>query len=1362
MGAPHLTPSLLGRPLPHSAPPNPLCPPLNQVRFQDINVSADVQVGQRATPTLLNSLRNVVDAALLRRANAQPFPILTDISGVLCPRRLTLLLGPAASGKSTLLHALAGRLHSTRRVPFSGDITYNGHGFGDFVPERAAALVQQRDVHAGELTVRETLDFAARCQGCHTRQAELERLRQAEAQRGLGGEYDDPELDALMHAMAVEGQEHSVSTELMLRLLRLTKAADTVVGSPLLRGISGGEKKRLTLGEITVGGGRKVLFADEISTGLDSSTTFGIVNSLASWCHILEATVLISLLAPPPETFDLFDDVLVLADGRLVYFGPRDQVVPFFTSLGFVKPPRAAAADFIQQCLSPVDQRGVWGGGRSGSEPYSPVSITSMVAAFHSSPFSAAQEAKLAERGAACALPEDDNMAGGGLDPGALLPRRPYALPWWGMARANAWRDILFLRRNSFVYIFRTMQTLVGAVLAGTLFLRTRLHVNQPDGTLYLGFLFFTLASAFFTNFSEMALSVAHAPVADKHMLLRFHDASSYAIPTALLRFPISVAESCVWTPVSYWLVGLTPSAGRFLHSFAIFIVLHFTAGCVFRAVGAVGRTLLVASTIGSLTALVLFTLSGFTLARNDVPGWWIGGVWATPLWYALNSLATNEFTAHRWQRLPDPSGKHASLGDAVLKSRDLETSRLWAWIAYPILLGFSCIFTLVGILALRLLRPPAPGRTVTEKELQQRRLGSVGVEKVEANPHAGAVAESAAQGRGASMPFLAASLTFQDICYYVPTPGNRELQLLRNITGSFVPGRLTALIGSTGAGKTTLMDVLAGRKTVGRITGDIRVNGFPKEQRTFTRIASYCEQTDVHAPQTTVLEAVQFSAAMRLPDDVAPEQRAAFVEDVLIRVEMDAHRHALVGVPGVTGLSAEQRKRLTIAVELVANPSIVFLDEPTSGLDSRSAAVVVRAVRAGVDIGRTVVCTIHQPSVQVFEAFHELLVLRPGGECVFFGPLGDESKDMISYFTGLSHDIQPPAPAFNPATWVLDITSTSSEEALGLDFAEEYGRSAAAEAMAGRTQQLAQPQPGAAPVSFASDYARSTRAQLALLLRRNWRTWWRSPSYNLVRLMMTVLIALFFGTVYWARGDKRSTLSDVFNIMGAMYAAVLFLGVNNASTVQPVVAAERDVSYRERGAGMYAALPWAAAIQVVEVPYLMAQTSVYVGILYPLVHFQWTAAKFWWFWLFQFETLVTFTFYGQLAVAVTPNVELASIISSFFYSWFNLTAGFLMPVPRQPWWWRWYAYVGNPVQWALYGLVGSQLGDVNDGCLRGLPPPRGGGPAPCMTTAQFMRSHFGFHHHRLGLPVGALAAFAVAFTAVATLAHTFLNFQRR
>jgi ABC-type multidrug transport system ATPase subunit len=100
------------------------------------------------------------------------------------------------------------------------------------------------------------------------------------------------------------------------------------------------------------------------------------------------------------------------------------------------------------------------------------------------------------------------------------------------------------------------------------------------------------------------------------------------------------------------------------------------------------------------------------------------------------------------------------------------------------------------------------------------------------------------------------------------------------------------------------------------------------------------------------------------------------FVEEVMALVELDQLRHALVGKEGSTGLSTEQRKRLTIAVELVANPSIIFLDEPTSGLDARAAAIVMRTIRNTVDTGRTVVCTIHQPSIDIFEAFDEVDML--------------------------------------------------------------------------------------------------------------------------------------------------------------------------------------------------------------------------------------------------------------------------------------------------------------------------------------------------------------------------------------------------
>ncbi|VAI72209.1 unnamed protein product [Triticum turgidum subsp. durum] len=199
------------------------------------------------------------------------------------------------------------------------------------------------------------------------------------------------------------------------------------------------------------------------------------------------------------------------------------------------------------------------------------------------------------------------------------------------------------------------------------------------------------------------------------------------------------------------------------------------------------------------------------------------------------------------------------------------------------------------------------------------------------------------------------------------------RLQLLSDISGAFRPGVLTALVGVSGAGKTTLMDVLAGRKTSGAIEGSITLSGYPKKQETFVRVSGYCEQIDIHSPNVTVYESILYSAWLRLSSDVDDATRKMFVEEVMTLVELDVLRNAMVGLPGVDGLSTEQRKRLTIAVELVANPSIIFMDEPTSGLDARAAAIVMRTVRNTVNTGRTVVCTIHQPSIDIFESFDEV-----------------------------------------------------------------------------------------------------------------------------------------------------------------------------------------------------------------------------------------------------------------------------------------------------------------------------------------------------------------------------------------------------
>ncbi|PKI49305.1 hypothetical protein CRG98_030233 [Punica granatum] len=165
------------------------------------------------------------------------------------------------------------------------------------------------------------------------------------------------------------------------------------------------------------------------------------------------------------------------------------------------------------------------------------------------------------------------------------------------------------------------------------------------------------------------------------------------------------------------------------------------------------------------------------------------------------------------------------------------------------------------------------------------------------------------------------------------------------------------------------------------------------------------------------------------------------FVDEVMDLVELNPLRDALVGLPGVDGLSTEQRKRLTIAVELVANPSIIFMDEPTSGLDARAAAIVMRTVRNTVDTGRTVVCTIHQPSIDIFEAFDELLLMKRGGQVIYAGPLGRHSHRLIEYFEAV-----PGVPKIkdgcNPATWMLDISTPAVEAQLGVDFADVYAKS--------------------------------------------------------------------------------------------------------------------------------------------------------------------------------------------------------------------------------------------------------------------------------------------------------------------------------
>ncbi|KAJ0533807.1 putative ABC-type xenobiotic transporter [Helianthus annuus] len=1302
-----------------------------QVKFEHVTVEADVNTGSRALPSFINFHIDLFEGLLslfhLLPNSKKHITILDDVNGVIKPSRMTLLLGPPSSGKTTLLLALAGTL--AKELKSTGKVTYNGHELHEFVPERTSAYISQNDVHIGEMTVRETLAFSARCQGVGSRYDMLTELSRRERDAHI---KPDPDVDIFMKAAATKGQEASVITDYTLKVLGLDMCADTMVGDEMIRGISGGQKKRVTTGEMIVGPS-KVLLMDEISTGLDSSTTYQIVNSVKQFLHILEGTAVISLLQPAPETYDLFDDIILLTDGKIVYQGPRENVVEFFESMGFKCPERKGVADFLQEVTSKKDQEQYW---MRRDEPYRFVTAKEFAQAFQS--FHVGR--KLAHD---ISTPFDKSKS----HPAALTTEK-YGLSGKELLKACTDREILLMKRNSFVYFFKLFQLTVMSLIALTVFLRTEMHKKDLEGGgLYTGAVFFGVVTIMFNGLSEISMTIAKLPVFYKQRNFLFYPPWAYAVPSWIIKIPVSFIEAAVWTILTYYVIGFDPNVSRFFKQYLILLLVNQMSSALFRFIGAMGRNMIVANTFGSFALLLVFALGGFVLSRDDVKGWWLWGYWSSPMMYAMNGIVVNEFLGHSWRTPVNGT----TLGKIVIKSRGFFAEAYWYWIAVAALFGFIFVFNICFALSLAFLNPfekPQANASTEDESDSAVELSSMNKESTNEGSHN--------KKKGMILPFEPHSITFDDVKYSVDMPQEMKdqgvaedrLLLLKGVSGAFRPGVLTALMGVSGAGKTTLMDVLAGRKTGGYIEGDVKISGYPKKQETFARISGYCEQNDIHSPHVTVYESLLYAAWLRLASDVDEHKRKMFVDEVMDLVELNPIKDALVGLPGVNGLSTEQRKRLTIAVELVTNPSIIFMDEPTSGLDARAAAIVMRTVRNTVDTGRTVVCTIHQPSIDIFEAFDELFLMKRGGQELYVGPVGHHSCELIKYFEAID-GISKIKDGYNPATWMLEVSTTAQELALGVDFTEIYRKSELYKRNKALIAELGVPRPGSKDLFYPTQYSQPFLVQCIACLWKQRCSYWRNPPYTAVRFVFTTFIGIMFGTMFWDLGSKKATQQDLNNAMGSMFAAVLFLGIQNASAVQPVVDVERTVFYRERAAGMYSALPYAFAQVLVEIPYVLVQTGVYSVIVYSMIGFEWTAAKFFWYLFFQMCCFLYMTYYGMMTVAITPNANIAAIIAASFYGIFNLFSGFIIPRPSIPVWWRWY-YWGNPLAWTIYGMVVSQFGDFNDELPNG------------ETIKGYLDRFFGFKHDFLGVIAGVHIGLVLFFAFIFAYCIRSFNFQKR
>ncbi|CAL5090732.1 unnamed protein product [Urochloa decumbens] len=1321
-------------------------PPTVEVRWRDLSVEAECQVVQgKPLPTIWNaavSNLSAVSSMLGFNRHHAKIRILNGVSGVVKPSRLTLLLGPPGCGKTTLLKALAGKLSANLEV--AGQIEYNGVKLLDFVPEKTAAYIDQYDLHVPEMTVREIIDFSARFQGVGSRAEIMKEVIRKEKEAGI---TPDPDVDTYMKAISVEGLERSMQTDYIMKIMGLDICADIMVGDAMRRGISGGEKKRLTTGEMIVGPS-KALFMDEISTGLDSSTTFQIVSCLQQLAHISESTILVSLLQPAPETYELFDDIILMAEGKIVYHGSKSCIMSFFESYGFKCPERKGAADFLQEVLSRKDQQQYWS---LGSETYNFVTVDQFCDKFRVSQIGQNLAGEIS-------TPYDKSEGHKN-----ALSYSMYSLSKLELLKACFARELLLMKRNAFIHVTKTIQLGLLAAITGTVFLRTHMGVDRVHANYYMGSLFYALMLLMVNGFPELAMAISRLPVFYKQRDYYFYPAWAYAIPAFILKIPVSLVESIAWTSISYFLIGYTPEASRFFCHLLVLFLIHTGALSMFRCVASYCQTMVAGSVGGTMSFLFILLFGGFVIPRPSMPNWLKWGFWLSPLSYAEIGLTGNEFLAPRWLK-STVSG--VTLGRRILIDRGLNFSSYFYWISIGALIGFILLFNIGFAIGLTVRRPPGTSRAIISHDKLTTFNGkgqrmSKNAEDGMHKPQAENPSTPSRTGRMV-LPFTPLAISFQDVNYYVDTPAEmreqgymeRKLQLLHNITGAFQPGVLSALMGVTGAGKTTLLDVLAGRKTGGVIEGDIKIGGYPKVQETFARISGYCEQTDVHSPQITAGESVTYSAWLRLPAEIDSKTRNEFVNQVLETIELDEIRDALVGIPGTNGLSTEQRKRLTIAVELVSNPSIIFMDEPTSGLDARAAAIVMRAVKNVAETGRTVVCTIHQPSIEIFEAFDELMLMKRGGELIYAGPLGHHSCKVIQYFQAIS-GVPKIKDNYNPSTWMLEVSSTSMETQLGVNFAQVYRDSAMYKDKYELVRRLSIPPLGTNNLHFPTRYPQKFWEQFKACLWKQCLSYWRTPSYNLVRTLFVTVSCIAFGVLYWQQGNINhiNDQQGLFTILGCMYGTTLFTGINNCQSVMPFVSIERSVVYRERFAGMYS--PWAYSFAQVamEIPYVFVQIVLFMFIAYPMIGYAWEVEKFFWFLYTMFCTLLYFLYLGMMMVSITPNIQVASILASMFYTTQNLMSGFIVPEPQIPKWWLWLYYT-SPMSWTLNVFFTTQFGNEDDKKIEVF--------GETKSVAAFVRDYFGFRRDLLPLAAVVLAAFPILFATLFGYSISKMNFQRR
>ncbi|KAI9823558.1 MAG: hypothetical protein M1819_001165 [Sarea resinae] len=1215
--------------------------------------------------------------------------LIHDFTGVVRDGEMMLVLGRPGSGCSTFLKAIANDVDSFAGV--TGDVSYGGisadqqrrkfRGEVNYNPED--------DQHFPRLNVWQTLKFA---------------LLNKTKKKSTG---DVP-----------------IIVDALLKIFGISHTKYTLVGNEYVRGVSGGERKRVSIAE-TLATKSTVVCWDNSTRGLDASTALDYANSLRIMTDISNRTTLVTLYQAGEGIYEVMDKVLVIDAGRMIFQGPAEDAKQYFIDLGFRCPDRQTTADFLTSITDPNERQF-----REGFEDKAPKTPEELEKVFKQSQNyqKVLEDVKTYERQV-----QESDLADAKQFTDAVREGKSKTVRNSSSYTVSYFRQVIACTQREFWLIWgdkTTLYTKAFIVIANGLIVGS-LFYGQPLSTEGAftrgGTLFFSILFLGWLQLTELNKAVSGRAIIARHKEYAFYRPSAVSIARVVTDFPVILAQVIPFSIIMYFMTNLDVDVSKF---WIYMLFIYITTMCItalYRMFAALSPTIDDAVRFSGIALNLLIIYTGYAIPKPQLLDKYIWFGWMfyiNPIAYAFEATLTNEFhdrvmDCSKMELLPQGPGASpqyqacslntlssplgsTQVGGEYYFHREFNYSREHLWRNFGVVIAWTVLYVLVTAITSELFSfaKSGGGALIFKKSKKAKQVMESPPSDEEKGGDAGGSNGSSddtmtnGQSEEKALGEITKSesvFTWSNIEYTVPYQGGQR-KLLNKVNGFAKPGLMVALMGASGAGKTTLLNTLAQRQTTGVVAGDMLVDGRPLGTE-FQRGTGFCEQMDLHDGTSTIREALEFSAILRQERTVPRSEKIAYVDKIIDLLELGDLQDAIVSSLGV-----EQRKRLTIGVELAAKPSLLlFLDEPTSGLDSQSAFSIVRFLKKLSQAGQAIVCTIHQPSSMLIQQFDMILALNPGGNTFYFGPVGENGSAVIDYFA--ERGVTCP-PSKNVAEFILETAAKGGkrEDGKRLNWDEEWLNSRQNKEILDEIARI-KTERGKIPPPEAStqhEFASPVYEQTVMLTKRLFLQYWRDPSYLYGKLFVSVILGIFNGFTFWQLGHSIQDMQD------RMFTAFLIVLIppTIVNAVVPKFYDNRELwELRELPSRIYGWVAFCTANIVTEIPAAIIGAVIYWVLWYWPTGLPSDSSTAGYVFLM---TMLYFLFqasWGQWICAFAPSFTVISNVLPFFFVIFSLFNGVVRPYSQLSVFWRYWLYYLNPATYWIGGVMSATLSHVAVTC---------------------------------------------------------------